>query len=102
SALGIGVDYPRVVYILHVGMLWSIIDFAQESRRGGRAREEVNLVIVVERRSVEQEMLKHSDNLCVQAIGLFLTGRGCRRALMSMYMDSKAVACNNIKSARCD
>ncbi|KAF2462472.1 P-loop containing nucleoside triphosphate hydrolase protein, partial [Lindgomyces ingoldianus] len=87
SALGTGVDYPGVVYIPHVGMPWSMIDFAQESGRGGRAGEEVDSVIVVERRSVEQEMLKHSDNLCVQAMGLFLTGRGCRRALMSMYMD---------------
>ncbi|KAF2463237.1 uncharacterized protein BDR25DRAFT_362955 [Lindgomyces ingoldianus] len=48
-ALGTGVDYPGVVYILHVGMPWSMIDFAQESGRGGRAREE--------------------------AMGLFLTGR---------------------------
>jgi superfamily II DNA helicase RecQ len=39
SALGTGVDYPGIVFILHVGMPWSMIDFAQESGRGGRARE---------------------------------------------------------------
>ncbi|KAF1955661.1 hypothetical protein CC80DRAFT_88365 [Byssothecium circinans] len=35
SALGTGVDFPGVVYILHVGMPWSMIDYAQESGRGG-------------------------------------------------------------------
>ena len=28
SALGTGVDYAGIVYVLHVGMLWSMIDFA--------------------------------------------------------------------------
>jgi superfamily II DNA helicase RecQ len=27
-ALGTGVDFPRIVYTLHVGMLWSMIDYA--------------------------------------------------------------------------
>ncbi|KAF1359102.1 P-loop containing nucleoside triphosphate hydrolase protein, partial [Lizonia empirigonia] len=47
SALGTGVDYPGIVYILHVRMPWSMIDYAQESGRGGRAGEVVDSVILV-------------------------------------------------------
>ena len=53
SALGTGVDFPGIVYIVHVGMPWSIIDYAQESGRGGRAGERVNSVVLVEHGEVE-------------------------------------------------
>ena len=48
SALGTGVNFPGIVLIVHVGMLWSMIDFAQESGRGGRAGEIVDSVLIVE------------------------------------------------------
>jgi superfamily II DNA helicase RecQ len=47
-ALGIGVDYPNIVYILYVRVLYSIIDFAQELGRRGRRGKAVDLVILVE------------------------------------------------------
>lgn len=36
SALGTGVDFAGIVYILHVGTPWSMSDFAQASGRGGQ------------------------------------------------------------------
>lgn len=30
SALGTGVDFPGIVFILHIGMPWSMMDYAQE------------------------------------------------------------------------
>jgi superfamily II DNA helicase RecQ len=33
SALGPGVDFPGVVYIVHLGIPYRLIDFAQESGR---------------------------------------------------------------------
>ncbi|KAI9882030.1 MAG: hypothetical protein M1823_006233, partial [Watsoniomyces obsoletus] len=102
SALGTGVDFPGVVYILHVGMPWSMIDFAQESGRGGRAGERVDSVILVEKGEVERTMEQKSEDLDVQAMGGFLIGSGCRRGLMSSYLDGKAVSCNDIESAGCD
>ncbi|KAL1601392.1 hypothetical protein SLS60_006304 [Paraconiothyrium brasiliense] len=32
SALGTGVDFPGIVFVLHVGMPWSMIDYCQEIR----------------------------------------------------------------------
>jgi superfamily II DNA helicase RecQ len=102
SALGTGVDFPRIVYIVHVGMPWSIIDYAQESGRGGRADKRVDSVVLVEHREVERTIRQKSDDLDVQAIGMFIIGSGCRRGLMSGYLDGKRVECNDVEAAGCD
>jgi superfamily II DNA helicase RecQ len=102
SALGTGVDFPGVVSILHVGMPWSMTDYAQEGGRGGRAGEVVDSVIVVEEGEVERVMKQKEEELDVQAMGMFLIGSGCRRGLMSRYLDGKQVSCNDIESAGCD
>ena len=38
SALGIGVDFPGIVFVLHVGMPWAMIDFALTHSRSSRYR----------------------------------------------------------------
>jgi superfamily II DNA helicase RecQ len=58
SALGTGVDFPGVVFVLHVDVPYGMIDFAQESGRAGRAGEDVDSVIVVEQGRVEQMAAK--------------------------------------------
>ncbi|KAF2274063.1 uncharacterized protein EI97DRAFT_345540, partial [Westerdykella ornata] len=102
SALGIGVDFLGVVSILHIGMPWSMIDYVQESGHGGRAGERVDSIILVEQGEVEHTMEQKSEDLDVQAMGMFLIGSGCRRGLMSSYLDGKWVECNDIESAECD
>ena len=47
-ALSTSGDYPRIVYIVHISVPYGMIDFAQETRRGGRAREEVDSIILLE------------------------------------------------------
>jgi superfamily II DNA helicase RecQ len=64
-ALGTRVDIAGVVYILYIGMLWSMTDFAQESRRGGREGEIVDAVILVAHREVERRLQEKSDNIDV-------------------------------------
>jgi superfamily II DNA helicase RecQ len=102
SALGTGVDYPDIVYIMHEGMPWSMTDYAQESGRGGRGGEQVDSIILVEHGTVEKRMLEKAEDLDVQAMGVFLLGNGCRRELMSGYMDATAAGCNDVASAGCD
>ena len=46
SALRIGVNIPGIVFILHVDILFSIIDFAQQSGRDRQGGEEVSLLIL--------------------------------------------------------
>ena len=47
-------------------------------------------------------MKQKSDDLDVQAMGTFIISSGCRRGLMSGYLDGKRVECNDIKTAGCD
>jgi superfamily II DNA helicase RecQ len=56
SAPGTRVDIAGVVYILHVGMPWSMSDFAQESGRGGREGETVDAVILKAQGEVERRL----------------------------------------------
>jgi hypothetical protein len=79
-----------------------MIDYAQETGRGGRAGERVASVVLVEHGKVERVMKQKSEDLDVQAMGLFLIGSGCRRGLMSSYLDGKQVDCNSIRAAGCD
>ncbi|KAI1516665.1 RecQ family helicase [Pyrenophora tritici-repentis] len=102
SALGTGVDFPGIMYILHVGMPWSMIDYAQESGRGGRAGERVDAVVLVEKGEVERTIKQKSSDLDVQAIGMFIISSGCRRGLMSGYLDGRRVECNDLETAGCD
>jgi len=46
SALGTGVDYPAIVFVLHVGVPYGMIDFAQESGRAGREGQDVDSIIL--------------------------------------------------------
>ena len=77
SALGTGVDYARIVYILHVGMPWSITDFAEASGRRGRGGEDFDVVVVLEQGEVERRMKRESDDIEVMAMGQVLVGSGC-------------------------
>lgn len=36
SAFGVGIDYPHVRLVLHVCSAYSLIDYAQGTRRAGR------------------------------------------------------------------
>jgi superfamily II DNA or RNA helicase len=102
SALGTGVDFAEIVYILHVGMPWSITDFAQASGRGGRGGEAFDVVVVLEHGEVERRMEQEGDDMEVVAMGQFLVGSGCRRQLMSSYMDVQGVGCREIGAVNCD
>lgn len=79
-----------------------MIDYAQETGRGGRSSEQVASIVLVEHSKVERVMKQKSEDLDVQAIGLFLISSGCRRGLMSSYLDRKQVDCNSIGAAECD
>jgi hypothetical protein len=80
-----------------------MINFAQESRRGGQGREVVDSVILVEHSKVEQRLLQEADKINVQAIGLFIISSSCQQLLISQYIDRTGVSCSNLEqSARCN
>ncbi|KAI7371326.1 hypothetical protein KC328_g17564, partial [Hortaea werneckii] len=104
SALGTGVDFPGIEFILHTDVPYGMIDFAQESGRGGRAGEDVDSVIVVEAGRVEQlAELTRGYGIDQQAMDEFITTRGCRRLVLSRYLDGSETCCDTDQGlARCD
>jgi superfamily II DNA helicase RecQ len=102
SALGMGVDIPDIRCIIHIDWPFSVLDYAQESGRGGRAGERVDSVVLVQHGEVEKTMEEKADSMDVQAMGVLLIGSGCRRMLMSRYLDGLGVSCGDVESAGCD
>ena len=100
SALGTGVDFPGVVFTLHVDVPYGMIDFAQESGRAGRAGEDVDSVIVVEDGRVER-LAAAVQSIDETVMGEFVSTKRCRRAMMSEYLDGGKVECSG-DLARCD
>lgn len=104
SALGTGVDFPGVVFTLHIDIPYGMIDFSQESGRAGRAGEDVDSVILVEEGKAERQAASGKGRSVDESIMRdFITTRGCRRRVMGLYLDNKEVECGQDASlARCD
>ncbi|KAF4546947.1 Helicase conserved C-terminal domain-containing protein 1 [Elsinoe fawcettii] len=103
SSLGTGVDFPGVIHIIHAGMPYGMIDFAQESGRAGRAGEEVDSVIIIEDGWVEGQLsrgrMRSTDEMAMLE---FVRTQSCRRAVYSKYLDGEATSCDDADRARCD
>ena len=105
SALGTGVDFPGVVFVLHTDVPYGMIDFAQESGRGGRAGEDVDSLIIVEEGRVETlaELSRGEGGVDQRVMDEFITTRECRRVVMSRYLDGREIHCESEGGmARCD
>ena len=105
SALGTGVDFPGIVFVLHRDVPYGMIDFAQESGRAGRAGEDVDSVVVVEAGRVEYlaEQKRGVGGVDQIAMDEFITTVGCRRAVMSRYLDGVEAECRRFSEwAQCD
>ena len=103
SALGTGVDFPGVVFTLHVDIPYGMIDFAQESGRAGRTGEDVDSVVLVEEGKAERQLASGKADVDESIICEFVTTKGCRRRVMGLYLDNKVTECADEASiAKCD
>jgi superfamily II DNA or RNA helicase len=104
SALGTGVDFPGIVFTLHVDIPYSMIDFSQESGRAGRAGENCDSVILVEEGKAERLLASAQVRGVDQSVMYdFITTGCCRRRVMGLYLDGKEIECGGDTSlARCD
>ncbi len=103
SALGTGVDFPDVVFVLHIDLPYGMIDFAQESGRAGRGGEDVDSVIIIaeNRTQMMQRDLRGVDD---DIMAEFVKTKSCRRRVMSSYLDGQEICCEDGDGAmaRCD
>jgi superfamily II DNA helicase RecQ len=92
SALGTGVDIPGIVFILHVDIPYSMIDFAQQSGRGGRGGEVVNSMILVPHQKAEARLSSGGLDVEDEVMAQFVASTTCRRRIMSEYLDGPELA----------
>ena len=107
SALGLGIDYGHVRFVIHQGQSRSLIDFSQESGRGGRDGKEARSIIFTSkemRQKCEWIEKKESDwaghlTRGFKAMKDWVDGRRvggvkeCRRVGLGLYMDGKGTNC---------
>ena len=101
SALGMGVNFPDVHYVIHLGPAWSIVDHVQQSGRAGRDGKQVYNVVIASGQKLAQ---------CETAIKNFARTKDClRKALMQpldVLVESVSTlhnCCSNCKTlCRCN
>jgi superfamily II DNA helicase RecQ len=101
SALGTGVDYQGITFVLHAGMPYGMIDFAQESGRAGRAGEAVDSMVLVGENELDGKE-EEGRRIDERAMLEFVSTRGCRRGAMSIYLDGEKAECGDVDGAMCD
>ncbi|KAJ6438049.1 recq family helicase [Purpureocillium lavendulum] len=104
SALGTGIDVPGITHVIHFGAPYSIIDYAQEAGRAGRAGERVEAVIVVEERDwpTEDPKTEAALELKTREVNALIRTSGCRRSVLGRCLDNDLRDCDRIDAVPCD
>lgn len=117
SALGLGIDYPHVRFVFHQGQSRSLMDFSQESGRGGRDGNEARSIIFTSKEirakcawieAKEHEWAGHLTGgfkrMREWVEGLMTNGmKECRRVGLGSYMDGHGMNCLSLrKCVLCD
>jgi superfamily II DNA helicase RecQ len=76
-------------------LLYSMIDFTQESGQAGRAGEDVDSIIIVKEGKVERVLSSYKGGLDKKIIYKFITIKECRRQVMSLYLNNKEIECGS-------
>lgn len=89
NALGLDIDVPDIRVVIHVGVVWRLKDYAQESGRAGRDGQSSEAIIIMPTRSGQpSEVARKNENSWVD-IQEFVGGAVCRRAILDEVMDGR-------------
>jgi hypothetical protein len=96
GALGMGVDIQGITLVVHFREPYTLIDFSQESGRGGRRQGETVESVVFT--SPANSGIIHPDSMVQQ----YIEASKCRREVLSGYLDGAAVDCSTSGGLLCD
>jgi superfamily II DNA helicase RecQ len=90
GALGTGIDVAGIGYIIHLGALYSIIDYTQETERARRTGEMAVANIIIEEHNwpgVKDEADDMYAEQDIREVNALIRTRGCRRLVLGEYLD---------------
>jgi superfamily II DNA helicase RecQ len=106
TGLGTGIDIPGITAVVHVEQPYGLVDFIQQTGRGGRREGEVvDSVIVHDGRPVWTKLGANFIEKSNQAqMDMFVQADQCRRSVVGSFMDGEAnETCRDIPGAiACD
>lgn len=104
AALGTGIDVPGITHVVHLEAPHSIIDYAQEAGRAGRAGERVTAVIIVEDKDWPAEDPEKDGclELKTREVNSLIRTKGCRRSILGRNLDNDLRDCKGIDAVLCD
>ena len=108
TGLGTGVDIPGIVAVVHMEQPYGLVDFVQQTGRGGRQAGEVveSVVVMDQRKAWIGEHRSDVEHLNHQAMEWFVESTGCRRVVVGMFMDvglkEAGMDCEQLQAELCD
>ena len=106
GALGAGVDIDGIFDVLHIGAPYGMVDYVQESGRGGRRGEVVNADVFLSWNDYSELMAMPEESLTEDELVLqrYLRGDGCRNEILTGYLNGSELAktCVTAGSLLCD
>ncbi|KAE8217712.1 hypothetical protein CF319_g8261 [Tilletia indica] len=92
SAAGTGIHRDDLRAVIHVGLPWQKVDFAQQSGRAGRDGLRAISSILTHTTEIRQQQEGHIEQDSFSILD-FVTTTGCRRATLSAVLDGDAIGC---------
>lgn len=106
GALGAGVDVNGIKFVLHVGLPYGLINYDQESGRGGRQGEDVLAIICLTVTDFQKLKKQNPEYMTLddKMMREFVVGDGCRRLVLTGYLSGEehAKTCIEIDGLLCD
>jgi superfamily II DNA helicase RecQ len=105
SALGAGMNIRNIGEILHIGKPYGLIDYIQESSRGGRDGEVVHATILLDEHQYRQLQQADEDTFTADELVMreLLLTDDCMRKVISRYLDGidKETDCHKLGAEPC-
>ena len=101
-------DIPGIVAVVHMEQPYGLVDFVQQTGRGGRQAGEVveSVVVMDQRKAWMGEHRSDVEHLNHQAMEWFVESSGCRRVAVGMFMDvglrEAGMDCEQLQAELCD